>query len=246
MWGATGYNAVVAPNLQANVSPVAVPSLIDSAGPYNGVHLFAQTASPSAYIHCVLEQSGNLFAHFHCGYLNAAGGASPAFYLAASLWSVGNSGSFYDSPGNGNCLPWGVGGAGGSSQVYCTVDGFTGWFLNQSQGSTPHRAFLPVGGGAFQDHAVKRTPNTFNQLTVLFPLHIFLERSSGNAYSHIGDVLDARCCNVVTVNPKDEVTIGADTWKYFPAVASTPPLTWNISNNPRTSGPYGYAFRKNA
>jgi hypothetical protein len=245
LWGATGYSGAAGPNTQAGTSTFGTVVNL-GAGPYTGYHLFGTLAGP-VYLHCVVEATANIFYHMHAGRLKAAGGASLALYLAGTNWSIGSSSaSFYDSGALGNALPFGNANYIGGTQILCTVDAVPTWFVAYQYGTTPARARLPLQQGAWLEHAINRTPNTFNELTVLFPMPIFVERNAGGIWSYIGDVADLRACNHANPSPKDEVTIGADTWKYFPGIAKTLPATWNLNGAPQSSGPYGFAFRKNA
>jgi hypothetical protein len=246
LYPADGYNAANAPNAQCSIgNPGGGPPFMNiGAGPYTGYHLFSTTAGP-IYLHCVIEISGGIFGQLHGGILNAAGGAAPAIYGASTAWNyTGLITSFCDALTN--IIPFGLA-QNNFPCVLVSTDGVLDWKIATSGGSVGHRLIVPARGGGFQNRGIHRTPNTFNELTVLFPIHLFAERAAGNVYSHVGDVFDFRCCNGQNVNPKDEITIGSDVWKYFPAAAKTPPSTWNVSgNNIVSSGPYAYAFRKNA
>lgn len=241
---ADAYNGSNAPSAQATVLQPASASYMNiAAGPFTGYHFFSTTAGPK-YLHVVIEISGGLYGQLHGGILNAVGGASPALYSASTSWQYGSAqASFFD---NGpNVIPFCAGGSPNTAFVFVTVDGVLGWQYGGAV--SPNRLTSSVKSGGFQNRGVLRTPNTFNELTVLFPLHQFAERAAGGVWSHIGDVFDMRACNMKNVNPQDEITIGSDVWKYFPAAAKTPPSTWNVGGSTiTTSGPYGYAFRKNA
>lgn len=92
--------------------------------------------------------------------------------------------------------------------------------------------------------AINRSPNIFNGLAPLLPIKTFVERAVGNVYAYVGDAPDIRCLNMKNNNPKDEITIGSDTWKIFPVVSNSPII--NTNNAPPSSGNYAFAFRKNA
>ena len=64
-------------------------------------------------------------------------------------------------------------------------------------------------------------------------------------YAYAGDVSDMRLMNMRNNAPKDEITIGSDTWKVFPMISNNPNI--NIGNSPNpSSGGYAIALRKNA
>lgn len=246
IYGGTGYNGANAPDHQATPLQTAVVEFNLGRGPYTGYHLFSSTAGGRYYLHLAVEITGGLFGHLWGGIVNAVGGAAPALYLASTWWPYsGGLFASYPEVGFDHTSPFSDG-TFSASQVLCTVDSVLAWF--SASGVSPYRIkrLQWAGGPGWQDRGIKRTPNTFNELTVLFPMPIFLERATGAIWSWIGDLFDMRLCNMANPAPKDEVTIGSDTWKYFPFIAKTPPNTWNVSNNPPSSGPFGVAYRKNA
>jgi hypothetical protein len=249
----TGYNAAAGPQGQASSNFFGGNGgglITPGAGPYTGHDFFGSTSG--AYLHTVLQCAAGLYQHLHAGQLDAVGGAAPALYTTCSLWSSipagGGVSSFWDTVGfggGGNNVPF-SGSPSGSNQleILCTVDGFLNVFSPTE--SQPTRAIGCVQQGGRGWLTMIRSPNTFNQLTPFIPLSIYLERASGNIFSYIGDVLDCRGCNMINFAPGEEVTIGADTWKIFPAVAKAPISQWNVNGAPPASGYFGYAFRENA
>lgn len=240
LYGATGFNSASAPSAQANAS--AAVGCNSGVGPYVGYHFFS-TSGSAAYLHVAIEKSAGLFAHFHGGALNAIGTAAPCIYIQATNWPyTGYYASFPDS--SGNYLPWSQNGYSYSNgYVGVTVDSTFRWF-NPGQ-SQPSRAVWPGQGAGLSYTAYNRSPNTANGLAVLLPMQCFVERAVGNIYAYVGDVPDTRYLNMKNNNPKDEITIGADTWKIFPMISNNPNI--NIGNSPNpSSGNYALAFRKNA
>lgn len=242
--GADGYNGSLGPNAQGSTISTQPSYMNPGRGAYTSYHFFSTTAGP-IYLHVVLEWEASVFNHLHGGILNVAGGASPAIYTASTWWST--PGAYSSFPESGGVGPFTMFGPNSGTQVLLTVDGVKQWQGAAGAVASPHRLTVAVGPNGFQQRGIMRTPNTFNELTVLLPLHTLAERASGNVWSYIGEPADMRCCNLQNVNPKDEVTLGSDVWKYFPMMAKTAPSTWNQYGTPvYSSGNYGYAFKKNA
>lgn len=240
--GADGYSGSNAPNAQGSAIPATPPYMNAGRGPYTSYHFFSTTAGP-IYLHVVLEWEANIFTQLHGGILNAAGGATPAIYHTSTAWSYGGSQQSYPEAGGDG--PFATAPPNNGSGLLLTVDSVYGW--KSPNYASPNRLLCPVRTDGFQQRGLQRTPNTFNELTVLLPLHLHVERLAGGVYSYVGEPADMRCCNIANVNPKDEVTLGSDVWKYFPMTAKTPPSTWNqFGSSVISSGYYGYAFKKNA
>lgn len=247
MYGATGFSGASAPSAQAQSSTASICN--SGAGPYTGYHFFSTTGSPN-YLHCVIEKTAGLFAQFHAGQLAAIGGAAPCIYLQATNWSyTGSNGSWWDGGNSfGNFMPW-SGGYAGQNKIGVTVDGTFRWFQQINGGISPARTIgWPLQQGpsnlSAAVNALARSPNTFNGLSVLIPIYTWVERAAGNVYAYIGDTPDSRVLNMNNLNPKDEITIGADTWKVFPMISNSKIL--NTTGAPPSSNYYAMAFRKNA
>lgn len=244
LYPADGYNAAVGPAVQASVVQPASQSYMNIAGgPYTGYHFFSTTTSGHVYLHAVIEISGGIYGQLHGGILNAAGGASPAIYSTCTKWGyvAGDSGN--PESGNNN-MPWAAGTANNGSFVLVTVDGVLGWQLEGALATGGHRLIPAVRSAGFQNRGIHRTPNGYNELAVLFPCHCFAERASVGVWSYIGEPWDMRACNIQNINPKDEITIGSDVWKFFPGAAKSA-VPYVLNNGVVSSGFYGYAFKKN-
>lgn len=241
-YGATGFAVGGGHAGQASTSPVNICN--PGAGPYVGYHFFS-TTSGANYLHVVIEISSGVFRHIHVGSVQGIGGAAPCTYIEASNWtttSVSQGQNFPDSASN--YVPWGTfaSSVNIAGFIGLTVDSTFRWFSTKN--STPARKIsLPQTNGVLRN-SITRSPNTFNGLTVLLTMPIFVERAAGNIYSWIGDVPDMRAINITNVNPKDEITIGTDVWKCFPVCAKN--STINTIGAGPSSGIYGYAFKKNA
>jgi len=243
LFGATGYSGASAPGAQAGSSVNSSNLAPAPPGPFTAYHFFSTSGGP-AYLHALLEYSSNNFLHVHGGALNAVGGASPATYTAATQWSaLAGGSSSVDGGGLGNFTPFSAEASSGSGyrqfQILATVDAVQRWFYPDA--ATPRRAVGAVKRGSRNVHAFAREPNTLNQLVPFIPLSLYLERLAGGIYSYVGDVYDMRWMNLANNQAKDEITVGADTWKVFPVIAKLPFGAPTAATNN-----YGFAFRKNA
>lgn len=244
LFGATGYNGSNSYSAQPGTSPNSYNVCNSGAGPYIGYHFFSTTGS-APYLHVAIERSAGVFAHFQGGQLNAVGGASPNTYIQMTNWGYTSPYASYPDS-NGGTFPWGVWSAYG--YVGVTVDGTLRWFSpNNAQ---PARSILMAqtgnsGWALGLDSMLYKSPNTFNGLAALLPVEVFVERAIGNHYSYVGDAPDQRMLNMLNNNPKDEITIGVDTWKIFPMISNNP-NTNQYPNAVPSSGGYALAFRKNA
>lgn len=256
--GATGFSSSSAPNAQANSSnqfacnPGQTASGVNP-GPYVAYHFFSSTSG--TYLHCVIEVTSNVFAHFHTGQLNTVGGASPAIYVSPSNWirySPSSPSDNYPSDPDTSynvkpfCSNYNASVANNAA-VACTVDSSFRWFPFYG-GTSPGRMGA-LGDDYFQAgnwsvSAEHRSPNTFNGVAVLTPITFFVERAAGNIYSLIGEAPDVRFVNMKNNNAKDEITLGSDVWKLFPIIANNP--TINVGGAAVSSYPYGLAFKKSA
>jgi hypothetical protein len=246
LWPATGYAGSTLPPAQANAAPN--PSLMfpAPAGPFTAYHFFSTATSGIDYLHCMLEYSSGNLLHIHGGCLNPVGGASPATYAAGTCWQAlaGGNSANDSGPGGGNWTPFSAESPNNDGwravQLRLTVDSVARWFWN---GNTTVGARLigAVKANSKNVHAFARSPNTFNLLAPYIPLSLFVERAAGNIFSYVGDVIDMRWVNLANNLAKDEVTIGADTWKLFPVISRQP-----FGSPTAATGNYGFAFRKNA
>jgi len=101
-------------------------------------------------------------------------------YVATTFWPfAGGFFASYPEVGSDHTAPFAFG-VFSPTQVLCTVDATLAWF--SISGASPFR-IKPViwaAGPGWQDRGIKRQPNTFNELTVLFPVPMLLERASAS------------------------------------------------------------------
>jgi hypothetical protein len=242
--GATAFAGGIDPQAQANAYPIAnAPVTVDAViGPFVGYHLFtAASTSPNAYMYLVIEVSAGVFRCIFTGQLPNVSGALPGIFIAATNWYAATPYKSYPDYANTNFIPFSA--VSSNTAVLVEVDGVMQWFcLNFPVGK--RTGYLPVQSSGFQNGGFSRSPNTFNGLAPYFPCGLFVERAVGNLWSYAGSAPDLGYLNIANNNPKDEVALGGDTWKIFPACAKG--ITTNVYNAPYfSSGNYGFALRKN-
>jgi hypothetical protein len=246
LYGATGYSGASAYNAQAGTSPSYSLMMPAPAGPFTAYHFFSTNTGGIDYLHALLEYSSGNFLHIHGGCLSPVGGLSNLIYTAGTHWSglAGGLSSSDGGPGGAsNWTPFTAENPAGAGQwcfqLLATIDSVTRWFYPGA--ASPARAIGAIRSGSRNVHAFARIPNTFNQLAPLIPLSLYLERAAGNIYSYVGDVIDMRFFNIANNAAKDEITIGADTWKVFPVISKQP-----FGSPTAATGNNAFAFRKNA
>ncbi len=89
--------------------------------------------------------------------------------------------------------------------------------------------------GFYYDWHKYGTPTTFNQQSVLTPIHAFVARADG-MWSPVGTVMDIRNVSMETLNPSSTLTIGANNWIVFPVVRKA-------TGNDASGTLYGYAYK---
>jgi hypothetical protein len=136
----------------------------------------------------------------------------------------------------------------GAGAVYHNADSVAGWrFLGAAGNSTSGYAGFIQGPaiGPYQSptgaysiclgaYAYTRSPNELNALAVLGQALLMTKRADGK-FSFIGYPTGIRLCNVEFYAPAEELTIGSDIWKVFPAHTKEAECT-----NPH----FGFAFHK--
>lgn len=220
-------------------------------------YFFFTDNTAEAYAHIVVEYTPGRFKHFSFGELIKFGDWTGGEYVAGDVWdqstaaidsSTDNRHSFLldsrNSAGNSNeaatvhvegVLPgqaastkWGVtfGGTGagldGSSNARLLLHGFTrdGFWVNALAW-------------------IRANPN--NAFVSLIPIQIYVREVAPipDEFRLLGEMPDTKITNMANFNPKDEVVVGADTWKIFPWKAKA-----NNNDNLEESMNAGIAYKK--
>ena len=224
-------------------------------GSFAAYHLFAPN-SGTKYVHCVIEISSGIYKHFGFGGLATFGSVTGG---GAYMYSQAYH---YEVPGYQNqpfstyhSVPFDCLAVSGSSptQVRADIDAKSpGWFTFDADQGGQVRGFGPVRAGEagafglsnYQHMAYQlnlRTPNTFNELTPLIPMPVFVERAS-SLWSPVGYVQDMRYVNMESIVAGDTLTIGSESWMVFPLHQRT--TVWNQGTEVPSSAYFGLAFNK--
>lgn len=147
---------------------------------------------------------------------------SVAFGTSATLGLVGSGGwyvgPFNDLPNNGwyRVAPVGTTGETGQGTV-TSVFGKDG--TTRFAGGVNHRmdSATWVVNGAYRDWASLffRQPNQWNQESILMPIRVYANRSSG-FISPVLECAHARFVSIANLDDKQIITLGSDRWKIYP------------------------------
>lgn len=212
-------------------------------GPFSEYHLFVT----SSYIHVVALTSNGYWRHLHCGLMDTSGTISSAVYTQAHNYPTNNFSPLLTASNDWNCVPF------SSSQLYAIyqsqsgnrvlvydgssyIDTYMGYSANVSYGNRCSSKYF--------SKLLTRSPNVFNQQTILNPLLPSYEKTyNTGVYTPLGSFKDVRGIFMSNFRGGDIMTLGSDQWMLFPMATQTIGSQVN-PYDPYTSD-YGYAFLKN-
>lgn len=239
LYGSTGYNGASAWDAQPGRAANGAVSNDMGDGPMT-YWLF--TAADAVY--CVAEVVPGIFKHLAFGLINKictfTGGA---FVCGAGWYSYIANSSIHTSNYQSHRLPFDAGcQSSGSCQLRADIDGNTDyWFdFKRDRVAGAARSVLrdrPAYGPALNDWQFDRSPSVLNGQNILQHLHCFVWRPGGN-WSLLGWPPGLRLVNLSSLAPKQEITIGPETWMVFPVIQK------NGANYTPNSDVLGYAYRK--
>lgn len=230
-------------------------------------HFF--TDGTTQYIHCVVEVSAGIFVNFGFGTIDKIGSWTGGEYAFGHRWAASGSaasdnpiaeGASASNSGHNVLFDWLGGGStsADANETGCTmhVEGVTGqpsgskWGMFLSQGSTlgndraGNARFRLRGGvrGGLLLQALGIMPaNLLNGAVPLIPISVWFhdESVSPTSIMLLGSAPDVCSIQMRNINPGQEFTVGADTWKVFPLrrkqyLLGDTPESWNA----------GLAFKK--
>lgn len=104
------------------------------------------------------------------------------------------------------------------------------------------------GWGHLLDLVVISEPTPYSNIVPMFPVPCIRSYynstdQSLNRYCYLGDFPNVRVLNMTNLTPGQEITLGADTWKVFPALKQRPWEADGIEDTP-TTGQYAVAYKK--
>jgi len=227
MWGSTGFDGGQPVQSQPGTTKFEVETnwLLPNMTAY---HFF--TDPTKTYVHVVIETTAKEFRHFGFGILDKIGVYDGGEYVVGLEHS--QSQNDIDDPADSqHGMLWVQFGnqAGEFQFVRANVDGFD-WKL--TTGDTAETVFMPLrhaGQGDSLDNFLRATinqrnaqPNTFNSTVVLFPIPLYVHRSTTRR-SPIGKPFDVRFANIRNVAPSSSIFFGGDEWLIFPMVQKNDP-----------------------
>lgn len=122
--------------------------------------------------------------------------------------------------------------------------------LNYSRGWS-HPNQFPSGGdfsGYLLDQVLIAEPTPYSNIVPMFPVPCIRSYynsidQSLNRLCYLGDFPNVRAMNMTNLTPGQEITLGADTWKVFPALRQT---SWESEGviDGASTGQYAVAYKK--
>lgn len=194
----------------------------DLTGPFTSYHLFSGTDGEDRdYIYLVAESMAGFFSHFYFGVVDDLGFAfdPPIAFLAAIFYewwpdhlTVPDSKTWSDT----------------AHTALFDVQRTDGHHF-YTEGIEPDRImtstqYLPlqqrtsgIGKTYMLDNVHRLGPVPLNGVTPLYPFHVGIRNFADSSIYHYGGVLpNIRMCNIEGRSPKEELTLGGDTWILFP------------------------------
>lgn len=247
-WGSTGFNGGSAIDAQPGTSAGVVTKVDWIVSPGLGYWFFSDG---STYVHAVAETVANEFEHFVFGEMDKAGSYTGGNYIDGTYWQQGASTvADEDDVAHSVCFDSLNGTAARVGMVYVSGpagETFNGW--RRLAGSSNGAQIVGDEGQIIGSVRNKQpfwpfigfsTPNDFNDASPLFPIHLFLVRSS-DLISPLGTVKDVRYLNIQNFTPKDTITLGSDTYQLFPITTKRSPT--ETATTAHNSGWQGYAYK---
>ncbi len=233
-----GYNAAVTPALQPNVSARICWTDVQ-AGPYPKTWMFSNSDGTSIVMAIATATSG-MYRHLAIGMLDKAGVFTGGTYVDGTYWPTGAN----SYPGNFNlsynsCL---FGASylqrGGMCRVDIPADSRTDYipdlYVSNPQLFTEYVDRL-------KDISEFADNNEFSGRSIFHPILYYVKRLVAY-FSPLGVVKNVRSASLAKFTPEQEITIGPDVWKVFPAVRKA--VNHNLTAGSAASGDYGFAFKK--
>lgn len=229
--GSVGYSAAAAFDQQPG-APNRSSGMDHLDGPYTGYHFFADAAGN--YVHVVVEVSTGYFKHMAIGMVKKASTYAGGQYVTAGWGQSGNPDDGHVSSlfGVRGYVPY----SAYQGSVQADIDGNTNYWGYFCYGTSDAQA-QGADRNTYVNQMFFRQPNQANALSVLFPQMIIMQNAAGDWFS-LGEVRDLCFLNIKNLIPKQQITVGADTWMVFPQL-----MKGTTSGQPISSGDYGYAYK---
>lgn len=248
------YSGGVIPTSESSRGSTCESNLLNS-GPYQNLYLFGEFGSKN-YIHCVLEIASGKFRHFGIGALEKEGVWTGGDYNFGTYWSQSNTyiddpdslfhTTPFDSYNNNSDTRIGSIRCDDNDAIGTHPTGVDTRYMvqrhiyNRQFNAGIRNIGVAVGSGLTRQLTgfYDTSPNYFNNQVSLGPINIVVNRDNGYL-TFIGSPNAMRAVSMEAYSPKDELTIGSDTWKVFPTVRRN-----LLSDNTEASAYFGFAYKK--
>lgn len=257
-----GYNAANTPETQPNSCE---STCVTNCG--NGVYTNVYLHADGTEFHCVIEMAAATnFRHLVFGVAQKVGSFTGGTYIDGSWRGTSYLGTY---PGAGtHNLPFGetdrnytaanqapfpgVIRADSASEGWTNKFHIIGAFYSQDITNVSRGAIKTTWTLQPQDYETNlwyevfgSDNNIFSGRSIFYTPKLFVKRSGGTFYfSPLATINMTRFCNMRKFTNAQEIVIGTDTWKVYPAFRYT--TTINLNNNSADFGSYtmGYAVKK--
>ena len=213
-------------------------------GPYTALHLFGSTSPDPDVIYCVLEYSPGLYRHFAFGNVEKYGTWTGGEFVAGHHWDRGVS---QDAPNSAlhSVLMDGIYINSGTTQAYVRTGGtiHCEGFPNQAAAGKWGTAGVPfymvtpanltdragedmvkihggVRGGPALMQLGWQQPDIAKGYIPIIPVELYYAdlSTTPDNYHFLGRLANMGHIQLTGIDPNTTITIGADTWRAFPAV----------------------------
>lgn len=206
-------------------------------GAFPSYFFFTDTAQ--TYIHVVVEIATDVFRHFGFGTIEKVGDWTGGEYCYADFFAA-SSGAINTT---NTALLDGL----STNQEFCAtvhVEGMPGqagagkWLVVCGNTTTPSNDTAGnariLGCGGFRGGPIANSFGIYSAgstsgLIPMYPIGLWHRRISTTDVYFLGFQPDVRGVNIRFINPKDEITIGSDVWKFFPYSQKTLAVVANRS-----------------
>lgn len=255
----TGYDSELAwdaqPGSHVYVSSPDSPSYCLANGLLDGsmaYWLFGGTGADGDYCHAVIERLPAQYVSIHCGELKKI-----CTFTGGSFCDCANVQFLDDEPsglhsqsdhfpfGRGMCI-WN--GAKHGGWIRADLDGAAApnWqsFQDVKTPLAANTSNTHCSAWAIVDRfVVDIGSSALNMQSVLWPISVYAVRPE-DYYSAIGDIPGVRKVDLEYIAPQQTLDHGSEVWMAFPALSRTSsPPSW-LLGPVRTSGFFGYAYRR--
>lgn len=218
------------------------------AGPYTSLHLFGSTSPDPDVVYCVLEYTPGIYRHFAFGNVEKFGTWTGGEFVSGHQWTRYNSGQDLDVPsstyhsvlldgayvnGDGQGTPYKRAGATVHCESLPNQDvagkwGAVGYAYGMTTPAnltdTAGEDMLTLYGGCRNGPAVAQfgwqEPDISKGYIPIIPIELYYvdTSTSPDNYHYLGRLANCGHIQMKGLDPNSTITIGADTWRVFPAV----------------------------